>query len=46
MTAYANLRPAIMLYVERAVLDDSGRLQVVGWAVSKNPMATVQRVRR
>jgi len=41
-SAYANLRPAIMLYVERAVLDDSGRLQVVGWAVSQNPMATVQ----
>lgn len=42
ITAYPNLRPAVMLYVERAVLDDSGRLQVVGWAVSQSPMATVQ----
>jgi ADP-heptose:LPS heptosyltransferase/GT2 family glycosyltransferase len=42
MSAYANLRPAIILYVERAVLDDSGRLQLIGWAVSQNPMATIR----
>jgi ADP-heptose:LPS heptosyltransferase/GT2 family glycosyltransferase len=41
MSIYADLRPAIILYVERAVLDDSGRLQLIGWAVSQNPMASI-----
>ena len=35
-------RPPIILYVERAVLDDTGRLQVHGWAVSFTAMVTVQ----
>src|SRR6202012_2851016 len=39
--AYANLRPATLLYVERAALDDSGRLQLMGWAVSLSPVASI-----
>ena len=39
---YANTQPSIILYVERAALDDEGRLQVVGWAVSLNGIATIQ----
>ena len=42
MSVYTNLRPAIMLYVERAVLDDGGHLQLDGWAVSQRPMASIQ----
>ena len=39
---YANTQPPVVLYVERAALDGEGRLQVVGWAVSLNSIATIQ----
>jgi peptidoglycan/xylan/chitin deacetylase (PgdA/CDA1 family) len=32
-SAYSHVRPPVVLYVERAALDDSGQLQVRGWAV-------------
>jgi ADP-heptose:LPS heptosyltransferase/GT2 family glycosyltransferase len=41
-STYARVRPPVVLYVERAVLDDSGQLQVHGWAVSLTTMVTVQ----
>jgi ADP-heptose:LPS heptosyltransferase/GT2 family glycosyltransferase len=36
------VRPPVVLYVERAALDDRGQLLVHGWAVSLAPMVTVQ----
>ncbi len=39
---YAHVRPPVVLYVERAALDDSGQLLVHGWAVSLTAMVTVQ----
>ncbi len=39
---YARAWPPVILYVERATLDDSGHLLVDGWAVSLNAMVTVQ----
>lgn len=41
-SSYAQLRPPVVLYVERAALDDTGRLLVIGWAVSLTPMSEVQ----
>ncbi len=38
---YAHVRPPVVLYVERAALDDSGQLLVHGWAVSLTAMVTV-----
>ena len=38
----AHVRPPVVLYVERAALDDSGQLLVHGWAVSLTAMVTVQ----
>ncbi len=35
-------RPPVVLYVERAVRDDGGRLLVHGWAVSFAPLLAVQ----
>jgi hypothetical protein len=40
--SYAHVRPPVVLYVERAALDDSGQLLVHGWAVSLSAMVTVQ----
>ncbi|MEJ0016680.1 MAG: glycosyltransferase family 9 protein [Acetobacteraceae bacterium] len=40
--AYGEVRPPVILYVERSVLDDSGQLLVHGWAISLNPMITIQ----
>jgi ADP-heptose:LPS heptosyltransferase/GT2 family glycosyltransferase len=40
--AYSTVPPPIVLYVERAALDDAGRLLLHGWAVSLTPMVTVQ----
>ena len=37
-----HVRPPVVLYVERAALDDSGQLLVHGWAVSLTAMVTVQ----
>ncbi len=39
---YAHVRPPVVLYVERAALDDQGQLLVHGWAVSLTDMVTVQ----
>ena len=39
---YAHVRPPVVLYVERAALDDHGQLLVVGWAISRNAMVAVQ----
>jgi ADP-heptose:LPS heptosyltransferase/GT2 family glycosyltransferase len=39
---YAHVRPPVVLYVERAALDDSGQVLVHGWAVSLTAMVTVQ----
>ena len=41
-SAYAHLRPSVVLYVERAALDDSGQLLVQGWVVSLTAVVTVQ----
>lgn len=40
--SYAHVRPPVVLYVERAVLDDNGQLLVHGWAVSLTALVTVQ----
>ncbi len=40
--SYAHVRPPVVLYVERAALDDDGQLLVHGWAVSLTAMVTVQ----
>ncbi len=40
--AYAQAHPPLVLYVERAVIDRTGHLLVHGWAVSLNPLVTVQ----
>jgi hypothetical protein len=40
--AYAHIRPPIVLYVERAALDDRGHVQVVGWAISRTAMIAIQ----
>jgi ADP-heptose:LPS heptosyltransferase/GT2 family glycosyltransferase len=40
--AQAAGRPQIILYVERAVLDDDGHLSVHGWAVAMTAIVTVQ----
>ena len=41
-SSYAHVRPPVVLYVERAAMDDSGQLLVHGWAVSLAAMVTVQ----
>ena len=41
-TTYLNVLPPVVLYVERAALDDGGQLLVQGWAVSLAAMVTVQ----
>jgi ADP-heptose:LPS heptosyltransferase/GT2 family glycosyltransferase len=41
-STYAYVKPPMMLYVERAALDDGGHLLVHGWAVSLRTMVTVQ----
>ena len=41
-STYAHLRPSVVLYVERAALDDSGQLLVQGWVVSLTAVVTVQ----
>jgi ADP-heptose:LPS heptosyltransferase/GT2 family glycosyltransferase len=41
-STYAHVRPPVVLYVERAAMDDSGQLLVHGWAVSLTAMVTVQ----
>ncbi len=41
-STYPHVRPSVVLYVERAALDDSGQLQVHGWAVSLTSLVTVQ----
>ncbi len=40
--AYSHAHPPVVLYVERAAMDASGQVLVHGWAVSRNPMVTVQ----
>ena len=40
--AHTGGRPQIVLYVERAVLDNDGNLAVRGWAVAMTPIVTVQ----
>ena len=39
---YADARPPIVLYVERALLDAEGELLVHGWSVALTPMVSVQ----
>ena len=39
---YARVWAPVVLYVERAALDDSGQVLVLGWAVSLAAMVTVQ----
>ncbi len=39
---YARSHPPVLLYVERAALDDGGQLLVHGWAVSLTSVVTVQ----
>ena len=41
-STYAHLRPSVVLYVERAALDDSGQLLVQGWVVSLTAVVAVQ----
>jgi len=41
-STYAHVKPPVMLYVERAALDNRGQLLVYGWAVSLTTMVTVQ----
>ena len=41
-SAYAHVRPSVVLYVERAALDDSGHLLVQGWVVSLTAVVAVQ----
>lgn len=41
-TEYGGMGAPVLLYVERAALDDDGRLQVFGWAISQRSLATVQ----
>jgi ADP-heptose:LPS heptosyltransferase/GT2 family glycosyltransferase len=40
--SYAQLQPPVLMYVERATLDDRGQLLVRGWAVSLTAMVAVQ----
>ena len=40
--SYAHVRPPVVLYVERAALDEAGQLLVHGWAVSLTAMVAVQ----
>jgi hypothetical protein len=40
--AYAHVHPPVVLYVERAAMDPAGQILVHGWAVSQNPMVTIQ----
>ncbi|HEY7580005.1 MAG TPA: glycosyltransferase family 9 protein [Acetobacteraceae bacterium] len=40
--AYTHARPPVVLYVERAAMDGQGQVLVHGWAVSLNPMVTIQ----
>jgi ADP-heptose:LPS heptosyltransferase/GT2 family glycosyltransferase len=40
--SYAHLQPPLVLYVERAVLDDDGQLEVHGWSIALTTMVTVQ----
>jgi len=40
--AHTSAWPQIVLYVERAVLDSDGNLDVVGWAVAMAAVVTVQ----
>ncbi|HTC08518.1 MAG TPA: glycosyltransferase family 9 protein [Acetobacteraceae bacterium] len=39
---YGGELTPVVLFVERAALDDSGYLQLVGWAVSLSPMVAIQ----
>ena len=39
---YAHIRPPIVLYVERAVLDDRRHVQLAGWAISRTAMVAIQ----
>jgi ADP-heptose:LPS heptosyltransferase/GT2 family glycosyltransferase len=41
-STYAPLKPPLILYVERAALDNAGHLLVQGWAVSLDALVTVQ----
>ncbi|HEY1932911.1 MAG TPA: glycosyltransferase family 9 protein [Acetobacteraceae bacterium] len=40
--SYAGVRPPIVLYVERAVVDSEGYLTVHGWAVAQSSIVTIQ----
>ena len=40
--SYAHVRPPVVLYVERAALDEAGQLLVHGWAVSLTAIVAVQ----
>ena len=40
--AYSHILPPIVLYVERATLDDRGHFTAIGWAISRSPMVAVQ----
>jgi ADP-heptose:LPS heptosyltransferase/GT2 family glycosyltransferase len=39
---HADVRPPIVLYVERAALDDGGQLLVHGWAIALSPVDAVE----
>ena len=39
---YAGMRAPLVLYVERAMLDNDGNLTIHGWAVSQTQMLTIQ----
>ncbi len=39
---YAHIRPPIVLYVERAVLDNRRHVQLAGWAISRTAMVAIQ----
>ena len=41
-SVYSHVRPPIVLYVERAALDDHGALLVIGWVISRYAMVAVQ----
>ena len=42
MIANAGVRPPVIVYVERAVLDGDGQLQVHGWSIALTSLVTVQ----
>ena len=42
MRQYPDVRPPIVLYVERALLDQDGNLLVKGWSIAATSVVTVQ----